>query len=171
MIISRSICVCAFSRFSHAWLFATLWTIPYQASLSMGFSRQEYCSGLPCPPPGHFPNPGIEPVSPALQADSSPLSHWGSCRAIHVPTLLHSFSSSSSIYLLFNWRIIALQNFLAFFKPQHESAIGIHISPPFGNSLPSTFPFHPSRLIQSPCLSFLKHTANSRWLSILHMVM
>ena len=47
----------------------------------MGFSRQEYWSGLPCPPPGHLPDPGIEPtspVSPALQVDSLPLSHWGS---------------------------------------------------------------------------------------------
>ena len=43
-------------------------------------------------------------------------------------------------------------------KPQHESAIGIHISPPFWTSLPSSSPSHPSRLIQSPCLSFLRHT-------------
>ena len=40
--------------------------------LSMGFSRQEYWSGLPCPPPGDLPNPGIEPRSPAMQADSFP---------------------------------------------------------------------------------------------------
>ena len=40
-----------------------LWTITYQAPLSLGFSRQEYCSGLPCPPPGDLPNPGIELVS------------------------------------------------------------------------------------------------------------
>ena len=38
----------------------------FQAPLSMGFSRQEYWSGLPCPPPGNLPDPGIEPVSPAL---------------------------------------------------------------------------------------------------------
>ena len=47
----------------------------------MGFSRQEYCSGLPCPPPGDLPNPEIEPIAtvvPALQADSLPLGHWGS---------------------------------------------------------------------------------------------
>ena len=43
-----------------------------QASLSMGFSRQEYWSGLPCPPPGDLPDPEIEPRSPALQADSLP---------------------------------------------------------------------------------------------------
>ena len=59
---------------------------PYDCSppgfSSMEFSRQEYCStGLPFPPPGDLPNPGIElvsPMSPALQADSLPLSHWGS---------------------------------------------------------------------------------------------
>ena len=43
-----------------------------------GFSRQEYWSGLPCPPPGFLPSPGIEPRSPALQADSLPLRHQGS---------------------------------------------------------------------------------------------
>ena len=51
-------------------LFATPWTVAHKAPLSMGFSRQEYWSGLPCPPPGGLPNPGIEPKSPALQADS-----------------------------------------------------------------------------------------------------
>ena len=55
------------SRFSHVQLFATLWTVTHQASLSMGFSRQEYWTGLPCPPPGDPPDPGIfKPVSPAL---------------------------------------------------------------------------------------------------------
>ena len=47
----------------------------------MGFFRQEYSSGLPCPPPGDLPDPGIEPMSPvapAQQANSLPLSHWGS---------------------------------------------------------------------------------------------
>ena len=47
------------------------WTIPCQAPLSMGFSQKEYWSGLPCPPLGELPNPGIEPRSPTLQADSS----------------------------------------------------------------------------------------------------
>ena len=66
----------------HAWilscfclvrLFVTLWIVAGQASLSMRFSRQEYRSGLPCPPPGDLPNSGIKPTSPvssALQADS-----------------------------------------------------------------------------------------------------
>ena len=46
-------------------------------------------------------------------------------------------------------------------KPQHESAIGMHVSPPSGTSLPSPSPSHPSRLIRSPCLSSLRHTENS----------
>ena len=50
--------------------FATLWTVAYQAPPSVGFSRQEYCSGLPFPSPGDLPDPGIEPGSPALQADT-----------------------------------------------------------------------------------------------------
>jgi len=46
-------------------LSATPWTVAHQAFLSMGFSRQEYRSGSPRPPPGDLPDPGIEPVSPA----------------------------------------------------------------------------------------------------------
>ena len=51
---------------SRVQLFATPWAVAYQALLSMGFSRQEYWSGLPFPSPGDLPNPGIEPGSPAL---------------------------------------------------------------------------------------------------------
>ena len=47
-------------------------TVARQAPLSMGFSRQKYWSGLPCPSPGDLPDPGIEPWSPALQAESLP---------------------------------------------------------------------------------------------------
>ena len=57
------------SYFSRVRLFATLWTVAYQAPLSIGFSRQEYWSGLPYPAPGDLPDPGIKPVSltsPAL---------------------------------------------------------------------------------------------------------
>ena len=51
---------------------AALWTVAHQSPLSMGFSRQEYCSGLPFASPGNLPYPGIQPRSPALQADSFP---------------------------------------------------------------------------------------------------
>ena len=53
-----------------AQLFATPWTIDCQAPLSMGFSRQEYWSGLPFLSPGYLPDPGIEPGSPVSQVDS-----------------------------------------------------------------------------------------------------
>ena len=51
-------------------LFATPWTVAYQSPPSMGFSRQEYWSGVPFPSPGDLPDPGIEPRSPAFQADA-----------------------------------------------------------------------------------------------------
>ena len=71
--------MCVPSCFSGVRLFVILWTVARQAPLSMGFSRQEYLSGLPCPPPGDLPDPGVEPRPPALQADSlSSLSHLGS---------------------------------------------------------------------------------------------
>ena len=63
-------CVC--QLLSRVQLFATPWTAARQAPLSIGFSRQEYWSGVPFPSPGDLPNPGIEPRSPALQADSLP---------------------------------------------------------------------------------------------------
>ena len=66
------------SRFSHVQLFAIPWTV---ARRSMGFSRQVYWSGLPCPPPGDLPDSEIQPTppaAPALQADSLLLSHQGS---------------------------------------------------------------------------------------------
>ena len=55
---------------SRVQLLVTSWTVAHQATLSMGFSRQEYWSGLPFPSPGDLPDPGIEPRSPALQADA-----------------------------------------------------------------------------------------------------
>ena len=58
-------------------LFATPCTVTYQAPQSMGFSRQEYWSGLPFPSPGDLPNPGIEPGSPALQTDALPSKSHG----------------------------------------------------------------------------------------------
>ena len=63
-----AVCWVAYSS-SRVWLFASPWTVAHQAPLSMGFSRQEYWSGLPCPSPGDLPNPGIKPtslMSPAL---------------------------------------------------------------------------------------------------------
>ena len=74
-------CTYVLSCFSHVWLFEALWTVACQAPLSMGFSKQESWSGLPCPPPGNLSHPGVETASraaPALLVDSLPLSHQGS---------------------------------------------------------------------------------------------
>ena len=73
----------------------TPWTAAHQAPLSMGFSRQEYWSRLPFPSPGDLPNPGIKAPSLALQADSLPLSHWGS--ALFTLLGCNSFQSSVCI--------------------------------------------------------------------------
>ena len=67
-----SLCACSLSRVQ---VFVTLWTGAHQAPLSMGFFRQEYWSGLSCPP---LPHRRIEPASPTLQMDSLPRSHQGS---------------------------------------------------------------------------------------------
>ena len=99
------VCVCALLvliLFSHVWLlsllscirlFATPWTVACQASLSMGVPRQEYQSGLPCPPPGDLPDPGIKPtVSPessAFQADSLPSEPSGKPQNILRPSVLY----------------------------------------------------------------------------------
>ena len=67
--LTSSVLCCAQSL-SRVRLFAAPRTVACQAPLSVGFQRQEYCSGLPCPPPGDLPKPGIEPKSPALAGGS-----------------------------------------------------------------------------------------------------
>ena len=69
---------CCAELLSHVRLFVTPWTLARQAPLYRRFSSQEHWSGLPCPPPGHLPNPGTEPMSPALPVDSYQLSYQGS---------------------------------------------------------------------------------------------
>ena len=68
-MLPRDLCMPVLSLSSRVHLFVTPWTVAHHAPLSMGFSRQEYWSGLPCPPPGDLPDPGVELVSlmsPAL---------------------------------------------------------------------------------------------------------
>ena len=71
---------------SHVRLFVAPWTVVYQAPLSMGFSRQEYWSGLPFPSPGDLPDPGIdpgiEPRSPTLQVDALPSKPPGKSQSV-----------------------------------------------------------------------------------------
>ena len=96
----------ALSHFSHVQLFAILWTVTHQAPLSMGFSRQDYWSGLPCPPPGELLNPRIEfasPVSPALQVDSSPLTHQGSALLpLYVSQIFSTTMNAKNMFELYS---------------------------------------------------------------------
>ena len=82
---------------SRVQLFATLWTVARQAPLSMGFSRQEYWSGLPFPSPGDLPNPGIEPGSPAWQADALSSEPSGNTEE-EVPNIFKLFLPSATTF-------------------------------------------------------------------------
>ena len=91
---------------SHVWLFATPWTVAYQAPPSMGFSRQECWSGLPFPSPGDLPDPGIKPRCPALQA-GKPIYVYS-----HLNMILTSPPRESSIFLHFTEEDSAAQRVL-----------------------------------------------------------
>ena len=91
-----------FSHFGHVWIFATLWTVNCQASLSVGFSRQEYWSGLPCPPPGASPSciwintevtSHVEFLSLGGSTAATPLSGAGVHRAVEKPRVLSPWST------------------------------------------------------------------------------
>ena len=86
-------------------LFVTTWTVPGQAPLSMGFSRQEYWSALPFTSPGDLPDLGTEPRSPALQADSLLSELPGKPYCIYKNTSLHHISLSRDRYRLYNAQV------------------------------------------------------------------
>ena len=95
---------CMLGCFRHVRLFVTLWAIAHQAPLSMGFSRQEYWTGLSCPPQGDLSNSGIEPRSPLLQVDSLPteppgkphLTHYNHSKKTPKPMVLADWDVHSS---------------------------------------------------------------------------
>ena len=125
-------------------------------------------------------------ISECLQNEQLGESEWP-CSLLLCRLLAHTRAFFFLPLYFFNWRIIALQNFVVFVIYQQrmsyilyrgmsiDPAIGTPVSPPFWTSSlnlpPSPSPSHPSRLSQSPCLSSLGHTANSCWLSTLHMVL
>ena len=88
------LCVC--KSLSRVQLFATPWAAAHQYPLSMEFSRQEYCSRLPFPSPGDLPDPGIEPMSPALQADSLPFELQGSPFLLIIKHQICTYYSTSN---------------------------------------------------------------------------
>ena len=79
--------------FSCAQLFETPQTVAHQAPLSMGFSRQEYWSGLPCPPPGDLPDPGMEPASLMLPALAGEFFITNITWEAHLSNIIHSYYS------------------------------------------------------------------------------
>ena len=99
--------------FSHVWLFMTLWTVAYQTALSMGFSRQEYQSGLPCTSSEDLPDPRIKPTSPAApapQVDSLPLSHQGRPRTLE--WIAYPFSRGIFLTQESNWGLLQCKRIL-----------------------------------------------------------
>ena len=105
---------------SHVQPFVTPRTIPYQALLSMEFSKQEYCSGLPCHFPGDLPKPEIRPSSPTLQVDSLPSGSPGK----PIRTCIHQYNTMKSIFT-------ALKVFGAVsihFYPLHQQLVNFLLS-------------------------------------------
>ena len=112
------------SCFGSVQLFATLWTVAHQAPLSMGFSRQEYWRGLPCPPPRDLPNPGIEPsslMSPALAGRFFTTSTtWEALKSIKKTNLQINFYNIAHIDI----KTDPTKDFIASFcKLGHESVL------------------------------------------------
>ena len=103
-VVWRALCMPVLSRFSRVWLFATLWTTAYQAPLSMGFSRQEYWSGLPCPPPGDLPDLGIEPAS--LMSPASAGGFWTINATWKAQAFFPSLPHPLQCYLLGQWAAV-----------------------------------------------------------------
>ena len=125
---------------SHVRLFATPWTVAYHISLSMGFSRQEYWSGLPFSSPEDLPNPGIEPRSPTLKADAYHLSHQGN--------LLNLYREGE--------KNITLVCFLLLLKREIKISDTCSLFPLFGDPWPSClFPSH------CVYVMYIRHTNNN----------
>ena len=102
LLPQKATCVCSVAQ--SCLTLCTPWSVGCHDPPSMGFSRQEYWSGLPFPTPGDLPDPGIKPTSPAspaLQVDSSLLRHRGSPKkAIHVLKTAPRYTSSHSSLIL-----------------------------------------------------------------------
>ena len=109
-------------------LFVTPWTVALQAPPSIGFSRQEYWSGLPFPSPGDLPNPGIEPRSPALQADALTSEPPGKLLRLKKKNLLQDLSLGKSYAVL----CLVAQSCLTLCDPMECSLPGSSV---YGDSL------------------------------------
>ena len=141
------------SSLSHVQLFGTPWTVADQVSLSMGFSRQEYWSGLPCPFPGDLPNPRIEPRSPTCRQILYRLNHQGSpYTGIHTSYCMHAQSLSCIQFFVIPWTV-ACQAPLSIGSSRQEYWSGLPFSPPRNLPNPGIEPVSPALQADSLPLS------------------
>ena len=151
--------ICVLSHLSRVWLFAMLWTIACQAPQSMGFSRQEYWSRLPCPPPRDLPDPGIELMSLTSYALASEF-----------------FSTSTAWKVSVYFRHIVVSNSLWPHRLQHVRLPCPSPNPGvYSNSCPSSWWCHPT--ISSsvvpfcpPTFNLSQHQGIFQWVRSLHQV-
>ena len=134
-------------------LFVIPWAVDYQASLSMGFSRQKHWSGLPFPSPGDLPNSGIEPRSPALQADALPSEPPGKPSTEPLLKFLLLPTPTSMVSLGFT-------RFLNRVKEQIESPEWLHGEGPFFSSplhIPTTMLTHTGPWCEKMCVTIFSY--------------
>ena len=116
-----SVCVCLVAQSCPT--LCDPWTVSCQASLSMEFSRQEYWSGLPCPPPGDLPNPGMEIRSPASQVDSLPTKSPGKPNLVASPNPSGSSSRHRHVQILLNLPSKYIQNLISSYVFYHDHPV------------------------------------------------
>ena len=112
---------CMLSRFTGVQLFVISWTVAHQAPLSMEFSRPEYWSGLPCPSPGHHPDPGIELGLLHCRQILYHLSHQGSWKSLEDPDNYYTHAKKSTMKWI-KWDIIHC--YLWFYKQYKQCKRG-----------------------------------------------
>ena len=151
-------CMCVLRSFSHAWLFVMLWTVAWQASFSMGFSRQEYWCGFPCHSSRDPPNPGIESCVCRIAIASFTTDHQES------PKLCVQFSSVQSLSRVWPFAtpwIAARQASLSTTNSQSSLRL---------TSIESVMPSHPLSSPSPPAPNPSQHQSLFQWVNSLHEV-
>ena len=141
---------CVLSRFSHVWLFATLWTVAHKAPLSVGFSRQEYWNGLPCPPSGDLSDSGIKPaslLSPALAGG-----FFTTCAAWESHP--HTYTQCCALQFHFHYLIIISPNKRCYFPNGSAGRESACHGGDMGSILGSEDPLEKERATQSSILTW-----------------
>ena len=142
---------------SRVQLFATPWTVAHQAPPSMGFSRQEYWSGVPFPFPGDLPNRGIKPRSPALQADALTSEPLGKPKCF---VCLFVFNFIFKFYNI----VLVLPN-IEMDPPQ------VYMCSPSWTLLPPPSPYHPLGHPSAPVPSIQYRASNLDWRLVSYMIL